>query len=91
MINKPKASASCLLVSVILLTACSDGSSSVYNTRHLSGSSLEQQAQLECIHNIADQNTGTSQGYLAKCPRSAKWHSDKTMERIYLKRPMFKK
>ena len=36
-------------------------------------------------------NTGTSQGYLAKCPRSAKWHSDKTMERIYLKRPMFKK
>ena len=87
MINKPKASASCLLVSVILLTACSDGSSSVYNTRHLSGSSLEQQAQLECIHNIA----GTSQGYLAKCPRSAKWHSDKTMERIYLKRPMFKK
>lgn len=44
-----------------------------------------------CIHNIADQNTGTSQGYLAKCPRSAKWHSDKTMERIYLKRPMFKK
>ena len=75
MINKPKASAPCLLVSVILLT----------------GSSLERQAQLECIHNIADQNTGTSQGYLAKCPRSAKWHSDKTMERIYLKRPMFKK
>ena len=65
MINKPKASAPCLLVSVILLTACSDGSSSAYNTRHLSGSSLERQAQLECIHNIADQNTGTSQGYLA--------------------------